>query len=117
MNKVFIYATLKKRGILEEALGEKHGKELQPAVLHGYQEKPVHYDQQSWPTLWAMGPKAETPGDIIEVDDEELGKLKSWENHYKLRPVSTSVGDASAFFFERPGVRASLGQLATWREG
>jgi hypothetical protein len=102
MKRVFIYETLKKRKILEEALGEKHGKPLTPAMCYGFEEHFIHHakSRTTWPTLWPMGKRHSVRGYIINVTDIELMKLKKWERHYRAQLVQTNHGDALAFIFD-----------------
>lgn len=77
--KVFIYATLKSKNILDQALGEKHGKKLIPATLRDYEEE---YVDKEWPTITQVH-VGEVKGYVIEVSAEELNKLDNWEDHYQ----------------------------------
>ena|SRR5260221_7231753 len=91
--KVFIYATLKSRHILEEALGEKHGKKLTPTTLNDWEES---ISEKEWPTIDPVH-IGEVKGDMIEVSAEELNKLDHWENNYRRIKVKTEIGSAWAY--------------------
>ncbi len=102
--KIFLHATLKKERILEEALGEHHGKRMTSAIAPGYLETAISYKNDSWPTMLASSPTSYVKGDIINVTPAEMDKLKAWENHYQPREVKTSDGPAQAFFFRKDPV-------------
>lgn len=91
--KMFIYATLKSKGILEKALGEKHSKKLIPACLYDWEES---IEDKEWPTINEVH-IGEVKGDIIEVNAEELNKLDNWENNYRRIKVKTDKGNAWAY--------------------
>ncbi len=114
MNKVFIYETLKRRSVLEEALGENHGKVLTPAITYGYMEMTVSYNHDLWPTLWSASENHVVKGDVINVTDTELEKLRAWENNYRLKLVPTDHGDAWAFVFDSVS-RAPMADVIRWR--
>jgi len=114
MNRVFIYATLKSKSVLEKALGTNHGKVMVPTIAHGYKETFIHHNHDVWPTLWTTGSRVSTKGDIINVTDDELAKLRAWENNYVLRPVQTEDGQALAFFFE-PVRKVPMASVIRWR--
>lgn len=116
MNKVLIYQTLKSKRVLDQALGEHHGKALHPVTIPDVREKWVHYNGETWPTLLATDKGPGVEGDIIDVNDAELEKLKKWESHYQLHPIDTPLGPALTFIFERPGLKAALGHVAVFRE-
>lgn len=97
--KVFLYATLKKEGILEQALGEKHGKVMTPAIALGYFEAAVKFKGDTWPTMLKAGYANQVKGDLIDVSLPEMGKLRAWESHYVPEKIQTSGGPAQAFLF------------------
>jgi hypothetical protein len=115
MNRIFIYQTLKQKQILEEALGENHGKVLTPAHVYDYTEVAVYWDHETWPTLRHSRPGTALKGDIITVSDSELEKLRAWEKNYKLTPVKTDQGEAMAFMFDAMNRIAPLGDVARWK--
>jgi gamma-glutamylcyclotransferase (GGCT)/AIG2-like uncharacterized protein YtfP len=98
--KVFIYGTLKRKKILEEALGEKHGKTLTKAYLPGYKVVTVKADSDTWPSI--QPGKDVITGDVIDVTVNEFDKLKRWEDHYMPHHVTTTKGEAMTFIFEQP---------------
>lgn len=110
MNRLFIYGTLKKERILEEALGENHGKSMAPATLPNHIETSWHYDHERWPSIATWTGK-DLKGEIVNVSDLELAKLDMWENNYARKEVETTGGTAWVYVFMRPGARANLGDL------
>jgi len=86
---VFIYETLKKRGIQKQALG--HTKLEHPASLKGWKE----IEKETWPTLRRAD--ARISGDIIYVTARELKQLDDWEDRYSRQIVHTDKGAAWAY--------------------
>lgn len=97
---VFVYATLKARGIQKEALGRAVRRTV-PAVLPGYAERPISYEHQSWPTLWKAPFIRQVQGEVLMVNDRDLKKLDNWESNYRRVQVMTSIGKAWAFVFAK----------------
>jgi gamma-glutamylcyclotransferase (GGCT)/AIG2-like uncharacterized protein YtfP len=86
---VFVYETLKKRGIQKQALG--HTKLAHPTVLKGWKE----LDKESWPTI--RKGDGEVPGEILYVTARELKQLDDWEDRYTRQIVHTEKGAAWAY--------------------
>lgn len=86
---VFVYETLKKKRIQEEALG--HSKEEEPAYIEGWKE----VAKETWPTIRkGMG---KVNGFIIQVTARELKQLDEWEDRYSRQIVHTDKGAAWAY--------------------
>jgi hypothetical protein len=99
--KVFIYATLISKRILEQALGEDHGKQLTAASLEGWRPALFAAYHDMWPTLERQrGMRAH--GYTIDVTPQEFDKLKAWEERYYPLEVPTDRGVATTFIFQRP---------------
>ena len=109
MPKVFVYHTLKRQKILETALGERHGKTMTRATAPGFIESAVFHGKQTWPSLYAVGRGGSVQGDIIDVDDSEMARLRHWEDHYEPKMIDTSAGPAYAFFFRPPSQKRETG--------
>lgn len=94
MPKVFVYATLKDRKILESALDEPHGKKMTPALLRGYIETKEARDGKWWPTIERRRDQYGLDGDVFDVNDKELDRLDQWEDKYRREQHDTSEGPA-----------------------
>lgn len=94
--KLFIYATLKSKRILEQALGAKHNKKLIPTILYDWEESIDITSDDAWPTINPVH-VGEVKGDIIEVNAEELNKLDKWESSYRRIKLKTEAEYAWAY--------------------
>lgn len=90
---VFVYETLKKKGIQEQALG--HSKPGEPALLKGWEE--VH--QKTWPSL-KESPGKSVSGELLRVTVRELKDLDTWESRYSRHIVHTDKGAAWAYLIK-----------------
>ena len=89
MHAVFVYETLKRKKILEKALGESHGKKYTPTMVEGAHELNI----DGYPTL-KFHTSDIVKGDLIHVSDEELKDLDDWESKYRRMRVVTNKGVA-----------------------
>lgn len=96
--KVFVYATLKDPKTEKLAMG--HIDPETKALLVGYTPAMIEdHMGQKWPTL-IRNNLAATHGDIIEADENDLKSLDNWENKYHRQVVSTTAGQAYAYFLK-----------------
>lgn len=82
--RLFVYGTLKQRGILDEALAHNEHYEYHPAEIAGVREVYRHFNGTSWPTLIPepMGHSRTVKGELLAVDGPDLVALDHWESHY-----------------------------------
>lgn len=97
--RVFVYATLRDKGILKKALGEEHGKEMTRTHLPGYVERDLHIHGNPWPTIMRR-PGSKVPGYTFLVSEDELKKLDDWEDHYQRKYVHTEEGPAWSYMYK-----------------
>ena len=84
---VFVYQTLKQKGIREQALGsEARDIRIVSGTVKDFREIWVVQGTSRWPTL-IPDPGAATAGDILFVDNRSFGKLDAWEARYMRRPI------------------------------
>jgi gamma-glutamylcyclotransferase (GGCT)/AIG2-like uncharacterized protein YtfP len=101
MNRVFVFATLKAKGIREQALGaDAYAVRVERATVRDFYEVFIARGTERWPTLLpSLGD--ETEGDVLFVDDYDLSRLDAWETRYQRRPIVTDeFGLAWAYFLK-----------------
>ena len=88
INRVYVYATLKHKGIREQALGsDARTVRVVLAVVRDFREVNVVIGTEQWPSLEA-DPGTLTQGDVLFVSDHDLDRLCQWEaKKYTKLPI------------------------------
>lgn len=82
---LFVYATLKSRGIQRDILGHDARVVAAPR-LTGYDEITRSVDGEDYPTLIPK-PSGAVRGEVFEVSPVELHELDAWEENYERMRV------------------------------
>lgn len=90
MSIVYIYGSLRKAGIREDALGaDARDVKMMPASVTDFKEEFVAIGTQRYPTLV---PKAGNVvnGDVLFVNNRDMQRLDNWEQKYRRHPIFTN---------------------------
>lgn len=96
---LFVYSTLMNPKTLEHV--EKHKAHIRHAFVWGMIK--CFYKTPEGTRFATLEPldsniREGTKGHIIEVTNEDLNKLKTWEDEYTLKPIKLSDGTNAMFF-------------------
>lgn len=96
---VYVYQTLRAKGIRDEALGPHEHVKVIPATVHDFREIWVAIGEERYPTL-VVDVGNEVSGDNLIVSDAQLGMLDRWEEKYQRREIETNIGKAYVFLLK-----------------